>query len=85
MAKKKSNWTSKDVYWYAAKYKRPIAYSTVADSEAISLINQPNMTANELMAEMTSGKWLVGSEMLKVIQAYIDKGLGDELITTNFH
>lgn len=71
-----------DVYWYSVKYKRPIAYSTTADSEAIMEINQPNRTAKELLAIFESGKYLVSEEMKDVMKAFIAKGLGDELIRT---
>lgn len=80
--RKKSKWASKDVAWFSNKYKAPIAYSTVADSDGISLINSPNLTANELMEVMRSGQYLVSEDMLKVVQAYLDKGLGDEVIRT---
>ncbi len=77
-----SSWPCKDVCWFSVKYKKPVAYSTVADSDAISLINSPNKTAQDLMADLQSGKYLVSEDMIRVIQAYIDKGLGDEVIRT---
>ena len=54
----------------------------MADSDAISLINTPNKTAKDLMAELQSGKYLVSGDMIRVVQAYLDKGLGDEIIRT---
>ena len=80
---KKNDWSSHDVYWYSPKYKKPIAYSTVADSDAISLINQPNHTAIELMKILKSRKYIVSQDIIKVVQAFIDKGLGSEMIKTS--
>ena len=79
----KKTWTSKDVCWFSNKYKRPIAYSTVADSEALALINQPNKTASELMKILNSDQFLVSKEMKDVVQAFVDKGLGNEVLRTN--
>lgn len=79
---KASKWASKDVSWFSVKYKQPVAYSTVADSDAISLINTPNQTAANLMNILKSGRYLVSDDMVKVVQAYIDKGLSDEVIQT---
>lgn len=73
---------SKDVMWYAGKRKNPIAYSTIGDSDAISIINTPNKTPNELMVIMDSGKFIVNDEMKLVIQSYIDKGFGDVILKT---
>ena len=78
----RKNKSKGDVFWYSKKYKRPIAYSTVADSDAIALINQPHQTANNLMFILKSGKYSVSQEMIKVIQSYIDKGCGDEVLVT---
>lgn len=78
----KRKWCCKDVCWYSTKYKKPIAYSTVADSAAISLINQPNMTAFDLMNVLISGKYIVSLDMVKVVQAYIDRRLGEEILIT---
>jgi hypothetical protein len=76
------NKTKGDVCWYAKKYKNPIAYSTIAVSDAISLINQPYQTATDLMALLKSGKYLVSPDMIRVVQTFIDKGFGDEIFTT---
>lgn len=82
MTSKAPKWPSKDVCWFSVKYKKPVAYSTVADSDAISLINTPNQTAANLMNILKSGRYLVSEDMIKVVQAYLDKGLGDEVIRT---
>lgn len=70
------------VLWFSKKYKKPITYSTVADSDAISIINQPHQTANDLMIILKSGKYLVSQDMIRVVQAFIDRGLGDEILVT---
>lgn len=67
--------TKGDVCWYAKKYKRPIAYSTIAVSDAISLINQPHQTATDLMAILKSGKYLVSPDMIRVVQTLLIKVL----------
>lgn len=71
-----------DVCWWGKGYKRPIAYSTVADSDTISLLNQPHRTPNELMKMLKSGDYLVSQEVIEVIQVYIDKGFGNEVLVT---
>lgn len=78
MAKKSKG----DVCWWSRKYKNPIAWSTVADSDAISLINEPNQTANDLMEILKSGKFLVNDDIIRIVQTYIDKGLGNEILIT---
>ena len=78
MAKKSKG----DVCWWSRKHKSPIAWSTTADSDAISLINEPNQTANDLMKILKSGKFLVNDDMIRLVQAYVDKGLGDEVLAT---
>lgn len=80
--KKKSDWSSHDVIWWSKKHKKPIAYSTKADSDAISLINEPNMTANDLLAKLTSGEFLVSKDCIAVIEEFVKRGLGNELIVT---
>jgi len=71
-----------DVCWYAKKYKKPIAYSTIAVSDAISIINQPHQTAADLMTILKSGKYSVSSDLIRVVQSFIDKGLGNEILMT---
>jgi hypothetical protein len=73
-----------DVCWNVPNKKRPIAYSTVSDSAAISLINEPNKTPNELKIIFESGQYIVNPEMKKIIQTYIDKGYGDEILHTRY-
>jgi hypothetical protein len=79
--KKKSKWYSKDVAWYSKKYKRPIAYSTVATSDFISLINQPNKTAKELYNYLTNENLVIrDNEAISIMKAFMNKGLDDEII-----
>ncbi len=80
---KKLKWYSKDVAWHSKKYKRPIAYSTVATSNFINEINQPNKTAKELYDYLTNENLVIrDSEAISIIEAFINKGLGDEIIIT---
>jgi hypothetical protein len=79
MAKKSNNG---DVQWYSLKYKRPIAYSTVSDSDSLAIINTPNKTANELMKELKSGRYIGVNELVKIVQAFIDVGEGGLVIKT---
>jgi hypothetical protein len=71
------------VSWYLPKKKNPIAYCHTADSEFISLINQPNKTPNELMQLFTKGTYLPSEDVITVLQAYIDKGHGDIILVTH--
>ena len=73
-----------DVYWFSKKYKNPIAYSTIADSDCLSLINEPNNTANDLMIILKSGQYLVSTDMIRIVQAFIDKGCGEEILETHY-
>lgn len=71
-----------DVLWYAGSRKRPIAYSTVADSDALSIINFPNRTPNDLMQILNSGRFIAVQEQKRIVQAYIDAGFGNEILKT---
>lgn len=62
-----------DVMWWAGKYKRPIAYSTIAASILIEAIYADGYkTPNEIIKQIT-----YDTEAKEVMQKYIDKGFGD--------
>jgi len=78
----KSKWYSKDVSWFSSKYKKPIAYSTIATSDFITMINQPNRTAKELLTLLQSEVYIHNDEAIMVMQAFINKHLDNEIIIT---
>lgn len=78
----KTKWCSKDVHWYSLRYKKPIAYSTVATSDYITMINKPNMTAIELLKVLKSDLYLHDTDAIMVIQEFVNRNLGNELILT---
>ena len=80
--KRKKDWACHDVMWFSDKFKNPIAYSSKADSDFIALINIPHKTAYDLMEILTSGEYLYAPDAIEVIQAFIDRGCGDEIIRT---
>jgi len=62
-----------DVEWYCGKYKRPIAYSTVAANNLICMLYQDGYkTPKEILEHIT-----YDIEAKQVMQKYIDKGFGD--------
>ena len=71
-----------DVIWFSNKRKKPVAYSTIADSDAIGIINQPHKTANDLMSVLKSGQYLVSEDMIRVVQSFIDSGFGEDILNT---
>ncbi len=71
-----------DVHWFAPNLKRPIAYSTVAVSDSLSMINTPHTTPNNLMRILKSGACVGVNDEIRVVQAYIDAGFGDEILNT---
>jgi hypothetical protein len=81
---KKSKWYSKDVSWFSIKYKRPIAYSTIATSDFIDLINFPvNKTAQEFYDLLINKELFIrNEEAVLVMKEFIDRGLDNEIIVT---
>lgn len=67
-----------DVSWYRhnRKYKRPIAYSTVATEEFLIMIHEmyPNEDILSLWARLCDKKqWIYNQEAVAVLEAYIEK------------
>jgi hypothetical protein len=71
-----------DVYWYVQNRKRPIAHSAVAVSDSLSMINTPHTTPNNLTRMLKSGAYVGVNDEIRVVQAYIDDGHGDEILNT---
>ena len=69
---------SADVLWYDGKHKKPIAKSTKAASDLIALLCNDcgYKTPREVLQNIT-----YDVEAKAVMQAYIDKGLGDMELT----
>lgn len=76
-----------DVSWYRhnRKYKRPIAYSTVATEEFLIMIHEmyPDEDILSLWARLCDKKqWIYNPEAVAVLEAYINKNEGN--IIPNF-
>lgn len=65
-------WVCRDVEWSVHNRKRPIAYSTVATSQLIGLLAEDGHTFASARREVR-----YDSEAQAVLDAYIDRGLGD--------
>lgn len=61
-----------DVAWYIPGQKRPIAYSTKATSDLISVLAKDGGTISELRRKIN-----YDAEAKAVLQAYIDRGYGN--------
>lgn len=80
-------WYSRDVEWYpikkskGAKRGRAIAYSTQATSDLIVMLaeDNPKATIREIQQMIN-----FDAEAEKVLQAYIDKGKGEEIAYKHF-
>lgn len=81
--KKKSDFNCCDVVWYdtSGKIKRPIYYSATSEGDFIASINWPRKTAKQLL-KIIKEQYPYAIEEIKIMQAFIDAGLGDEIIKT---
>lgn len=68
---RKSDWDCHDVEWHAPGLKRPIAYSTVATKEWIDMLTGCGLTVEQMHRAS-----VIDSEAQKVLEAYIERGLG---------
>lgn len=73
---KKSDWAAHDVQWAVPGQKMPIAYSTTATSDTISVLADENPTAT--ISEL-QGLIHYNPEAKKVLQQYIDAGYGNQV------
>lgn len=76
-----------DVSWYRhnKKYKRPIAYSTVATEEFLIMIHEmyPDEDILSLWARLCDKKqWIYNPEEVAVLESYIEKNEGN--VVPNF-
>lgn len=80
--KKKDGWSSHDVIYWSDKFKRPIAYSTKGTSDYLAIISEEYKlnTATSLLAFINSGKVIPDQDAIKVLEAYISKGVGEEVL-----
>ena len=63
-----------DISWYIPKRKTPIAYSTKAACDLIVLLSQEGGTICEIQARIN-----YDTEAKAVLQAYINKGYGEQI------
>lgn len=87
LSKAPKGWYSRDVEWYsikksrAAKRGKILAYSTKATSDLIVMLaeDNPKATIREIQQMIN-----FDTEAEKVLQAYIDKGQGEEIAYKHF-
>ena len=63
-----------DVSWHIPGRKRPIAYSTKATSDLIGVLAEDGGTIREVQSRINYDQ-----EAKAVLQAYIDRGYGNQL------
>lgn len=74
MSKRKSKG---DIAWYIKGKKRPIAYSTVATSDLISVLAQEGLTVLESYNYIN-----YDMEAKAILQLYIENGYGNKVLNT---
>lgn len=71
-----------DVSWWVDDKKKPIGYSTIADSDSIVEMNWPNKTPKKLLEYISENRFIVSPDVIKLLETYIEKGYGDKLLKT---
>lgn len=67
-----------DVFWYAPKYKRPIATSTKVCGDIIDLLIEIGYnTPNKIIKAINNKKFIGCYEEKLIMEEYIKKGFGD--------
>lgn len=66
-----------DIAWYVNGKKRPIAYSTVATSDLITVLAQDGLTVLESYNFINYDK-----EAKDILKLYIDNGYGNKVLNT---
>ena len=68
----KKNKSNNDVSWYAPKYKRPIAYSTIAERDSIEILLDDYKDFRVIKYLYDKKKILLSSNELFIIDKYIN-------------
>ena len=72
---KKSHFSASDVAWFAPKRKNPIAYSTTADSDAITLAAHECSGLINVIKHYDHGQILLSKESIEIIQILLSYGI----------
>lgn len=72
-----TNKTKGDIYWYARKRKKPVAYSTAATELSICLLAEDGKTFKQIRDLFTNGQIIFDPEAVAVLDALIKCGDGD--------
>ena len=71
-----------DVAWHIPGKKRPIAYSTISDSDAVVEMNWPNKTPNDLLGEISKRRLVGCFEIKRILGLYVLAGQGGVTLKT---
>ena len=74
---KKSHFSAFDVAWFAPKRKSPIAYSTTADSDAITLAAHECGGLINVINYYDHNQILLSKESIEIIQILLSYGITD--------
>lgn len=74
---KKNHFLSHDVVWFAKNRKTPIAWSTTADSNSITLLNQQYDGLINVITAYNNHQILLNKEELEIIQILISHGIAN--------
>lgn len=66
-----------DIYWYARKRKKPVAYSTAATELSICLLAEDGKTFKQIRDMFTNRQIIFDAEAVAVLDALIKYGDGD--------
>lgn len=72
---KKSHFSALDVAWFAPKRKSPIAYSTTADSDAITLAAHECGSLINVIKYYDHNQILLSKESIEIIQILLSYGI----------
>ena len=66
-----------DIYWFARKRKKPVAYSTAATEFATCLLAEGGKTFKQIRDMFTNGQIIFDTEAVAVLDALIKYGDSD--------
>lgn len=72
---KKNHFLSHDVVWFAKNRKTPIAWSTTADSNEITMLNQEYNGLINIIRAYDNNQILLGKESIEIIQILLSYGI----------
>lgn len=79
---KKNHFSAHDVVWFAKNRKTPIAWSTTADSNEITMLNQKYNGLINVIQAYDNNQILLGKESIEIMQILLSYGITN-LVTHN--